>query len=350
MSYDFELFTSRKHVLGLLRTNAGSNIRIDGPYRVEEEDLSDNYLPVLGKRRLLYRIHLEGELTLSDQAAVEIWLDAILAETNGVLIDLQTERFEMSNKSGQFQLEARQRNENGMMTFYFEDGEKFYQSGFEQLLQVISVLMPEAIPSRFGYYEPLQDRVNDNDLSQLISSFKHEPNIFMKSKAPFSNIYMSVPCKKWFEHHHPQHFIRRLFILGKLSFELRPKLFASPADFERLKALFEKICLLLNVVYAEIVETDSIGSWFWYGLPDKQAHTICLGAAYQSAWPSFLKTGYKLGDHHHIVTTDRFGNRPPCPPKNLIAPDQKDKNPGGKPDYAPVFPFDYEFDYNKYVW
>ena len=56
MSYDFELFTSRNFTIDPPRTSDRSNVRVDGPDRVEEDDLPENYLPILGKKRILYRV------------------------------------------------------------------------------------------------------------------------------------------------------------------------------------------------------------------------------------------------------------------------------------------------------
>ena len=361
MSYDFELYTSRKQAFEQPQTSDGSNIRIDGPDRVEDEDIPANYLAILGKKRVLFRIHLEGNLTSSDHAAVNTWLGKIISETKGVLIDLQTEQFETPIKSGHLAPLRDQSNYNGWMSFYFENGEKFYESGFETMLQEIAITMPEAIPARYGYYEPLQGKVEDGDVSDLVASFKNETDLFMKSKTPFGHIFVSIPCKKTFERYHPRHFIRRKFLLGSVCFELRPKLFAHPEKFDRLKSLFERLCVAFDVVYAEIVQTDDWSGWYWYGLPDNQAHTICVGSAYQDVWPEVLKAGHKVGKHHQLVTTDRFGNKPPRPPKDLVAPEQDDDaidpvtgqirdTSDMKPSYAPVFPFDFEFDLNKYIW
>ena len=193
MSYDFELYTNRRLVLEPPRMGAENTIRIDGPDLVEEEDLPDNYLPILGKKRVLFRIHLEGDLTSLDQTAVDAWLGAIVAETKGVLIDLQTERFETPTKAGQLEAPTDKSNNNGWMSFYFEDGEKFYESGFEEMFRQLSLLMPEAIPARYGYYEPMQGRVESGDVSGLFSSFKNETDVFMKSKTPFAHIYTNTP-------------------------------------------------------------------------------------------------------------------------------------------------------------
>ena len=350
MSYDFELYSTKTLVLVPPVTAEGSNIRVDGPDRVEDEDIPDNYLAVVGKKRVLHRIHLEGDLSASDQAAVNDWLSLAIAKTKGVLIDQQTDRFEASNKSGQLKAHTSLSSKSGWMSFYYEKGEDFYEFGFENMLRLIAAEMPEAVPTRYGYYEPMQGCVENGDLSELISSFKIDPDVFLKAKTPFGHIFIRVPCKKTFERYHPKHFMRRKFLLGCASFEIRPKLFEHPANFNRLLALFKELCVTLDVAYASIMQSDDMGSWLWYGLPDKPAHTICVGNAYQSVWPDLQEIGEKIGTHHHFVTTDRFGNKPPSPPRELIAPKQRDTSSGAMPDYAAVFPFNYEFDHNRYIW
>lgn len=350
MSYDFELFASSKHVLLSPSTSANCNVRIDGPERVEDEDVPNYYLPVLGKKRVLFRIHLEGEISRTDEETIDRWLGAIVSQTKGVLIDMQTENFETPTKSGKLDSSTTKTSENGWMTLYFEDGEGFFESGFSAMLEELSLSMQEAAPTRFGYYEPLQGRIENGDFSELLSSFANATDLFMKSKAPFGHVFLNIPCKKTFERYHPKHFIRRHFLMGCVAFEIKPILFTNRLVLERLLKFFERICVSLDVAYAEITKTDKMSSWFWYGLPDNQPHTICLGSAYQGVWPEILKTGRKIGTHHHIVTTDRFGNKPLCPPKELVAPGQENLNPGGAPEFAPVLPFNYKFDYERFVW
>lgn len=351
MSYDFELYMSRAVAFDPPpHTDGACHIRVDGPDRAEDEDLPSTYLPVLGKKRILFRIHLEGEMTPTDKAAVDIWLGALIAQTKGVLIDLQTERFETQAKAGYLTPQGEAAATNGWMSFFFEGGEAFYDSGFEQMLGDISQIMPEAFPARYGPYEPLQGKVEGGDASDLIRSFKTETKLFMKAKTPFGHILSSVPSKKAFEDYHPQHFIRRRFLLGWVGFELRPKIFTDPAQLGRLMALFERLCVTFDVVYGHIVQTDHMGGWFWNGLPDHEAHTICVGRAYQQVWPQITQTGHRIGNDLRVVTTDRFGNKPPRPPQSLIAPRQDLKNARAAPKLAQVFPFDYAFDENRYLW
>lgn len=361
MSYDLELYTARKPKVEPPQIGNKGNILVDGPYDLEDDDIPESHLQVLSKRRVLSRIHLEGDLKPLDQSRVDVWLEELLRETKGVLIDLQKDRFETSSKSGQLDAHQDIVNDYGSMVFYLEDGEKFYKNGLEELLSEISHLLPEASPLRYGYYEPLQGRVDGNDFSELVSSFKEETDLFMKSKAPFGHIFMSIPCQKAFEKYHPKHFVRRKFLLGCINFEIRPKLFTQPAKLSKLQAFFERACVILNVVYAEIAVSGAHGNWGWYGLPDNQPHTICVGKRYQNVWPEVLESGHSIGRDHHIVSTDRLGNRPPRPPADMIAPGQDDGIPNLSsdelidtrdvpPNYAKIFPFDFQFDLENHIW
>lgn len=237
------------------------------------------------------------------------------------------------------------------MSFYFTDGEGFYDHTFAQMLDCISDTMPEALPVRYGSYEPLQGVIVDNNFDDLVAAFQKDTDLFMKSKTPFSHIYLSVPCRKTFEGYHPQHFVRREFLMGHLEFELRPKVFSNPVLLTKLKTLFADLCFVLDVSYGEISMQDDFGSsWQWHSIPDTQPHTVCIGPKYQSIWPAVCENGDAIGSSHYMITTDRFLNAPPRPPSALIAPAQTRDKPRDEPNYAEVFPFDYQYDTGKFIW
>lgn len=352
MSYDFELYVGSKRPLSSPPPLASGNIGFDGPDRVEEDDITLSYQSVVGKKRWLYRIHLEGQIGQDDHRQIDGWLRAIIAESKGVLIDLQTEEYETPRKSGTIKSVTEEVPKMGAMCFYFEDGEDFYERGFEVLLSKIEEIIPTALPKRYGYYEPLQGKLEQGRYADLISTFHKNTDLFMKSPTPFGYIYMTVPCKKTFERYHPKHFIRRHFLLGRVEFELRARIFESPADLAALLRLFKELCVEFNVVYAEVLKTDEPSdAWFWYGIPDRlSAHTICVGPTYQGVWKGAATGGEVIGKHHRIFTTDRFGNTPPQPPRELLVPDQKGSRHDARPVCAPVFPFDFVFDENNYIW
>jgi len=352
MSYDFELYVGSKRPLTTPPSLASGNIGFDGPDRVEEDDIPLSYLPVVGKKRWLYRIHLEGQIEKDDQRHLDDWLRTIIAESKGVLIDLQTENYETPRKSGTIKPVIEEAPRMGAMCLYFEDGEDFYARGFEVMLAKINDIIPIAMPKRYGRYEPLQGKVEQGQYAELVSEFQTNPDLFMKSPTPFGHIFMTIPCKKTFERFHPKHFIRRHFLLGRVEFELRARIFDSPADLAAVLRLFRELCVEFNVVYAEILKDDEPGNaWFWYGIPDrKSAHTICVGPTYQGVWKGAATGGELIGKHHRIFTTDRFGNTPPRAPKELLVPAQKGSRHETRPVCAPIFPFDFVFSKNKYIW
>lgn len=352
MSYDFELYLGGRRSLSAPPVVACGKIRFDGPDRLEVDDIPLAYLHLIGKKRWLYRIHLEGEIQPDDQYSIDDWLHTIVSESKGVLIDLQSEEYETPNKSGTIQPDEGEAPKKGVMSFYFRDGEGFYAHGFDAMLVKIEEIFPRALPTRYGYYEPLQGKVEKGQYAEIKRYFQNDTSLFMKSLSPFGHIYMSIPCKKTFEKFHSQHFMRRHFLMGSVDIELRRSIFENPTDLSALLRLFKGLCVELDVVYAEILKADERGdAWFWFGLPDrKTAHTICVGPAYQEVWEAGSVAGEPIGNRHRIFTTDRFGNKPPQPPSDLLAPGQKGILSGGKPNFAPVFPFDYEFDHEKYLW
>ena len=352
MSYDFELFAGSAARLAASPVISTGNISFDGPDRVEYDDIPEAFLPIVGKKRWLYRIHLEGKITEKDRLVIDHWLRDVIVASRGVLIDLQTGTYETVTKSGSVAADHNKPLSIGSMSFHFADGEGFYEHGFEALFQVMTETFPAALPTRYGYYEPLQGKIVQGDFAEIVSAFKNDTQIFMKSPAPFGHIFISVPCKKTFEHYHPKHFIRRHHLFGRVKFELRPAVFSSPTNRSALIRLFKTLCVKLNVVYAEILETEEKGSsWFWYGLPERQsAHAICIGSAYQGVWPDASRGGEVLGDQLRVFIADRFGNAPPRPPLDLISPNQPMVGRQEKPVCAPIFPFDYQFDCERYLF
>jgi hypothetical protein len=352
VSYDIELYTGRATSLETPPETTTGNIRCDGPDKVEDEDISRSFLPLIGTKRWLYRIHLEGVIGSEDRLAVDSWLRRALATSKGVLLDLQSRTFETVNKSGKVDPETNTRPSLGSMSFYFSDGEAFYEHGFAAMLKTLAERLPAAMPTRYGYYEPLQGKVRQGDYAELVLTFRDNPDLlFLKAPAPFGHVLSSVPCKKTFERYHPQHFIKRHHLMCNVEFELRPAVFSNTASRDAIVQLFKTLCAELRVVYAEILEAESgRGSWFWYGLPYRQqAHSICIGSAYQRVWPEAAVGGEVIGDDLRMFTSDRFGGKPPRPPADLLAPDGP-FDAQGKPVCAKVFPFDYEFDYEKYRW
>lgn len=352
MSYDFELYVGSASVLPGPPDIREGIINIDGPVRVEGDDIPESFLPFVGKKRCMYRIHLEGAIGTEDRPAIDHWLREVIVASKGLLIDMQTLKYETVIKSGSISTDENKSVSLGSMSFYFESGESFYERGLEAMFKAIKETYPAALPTRYGHYEPLQGKVIGGDFTEVVAAFQEDTDLFMKSPAPFGHIFLSVPCKKTFEGYHPKHFMRRHHLLGHVEFELRSAVFSNPVSRSALLKLFKKLCAEMSVVYAEIRKTDSgSNSWLWYGLPDQQqVYAICIGPAYQSVWSEASDGGEVVGDHLRMFVTDRLGNSPPRPPSDLLAPNHSTLDLRGKPECARIFPFEYQFDFEKYAF
>lgn len=335
MSFDLDLYAARAFELPPL-----DGLSIDGPLLVQTEDIEPGIAAVVGKRRLLWQIHL----TDVDWPLVEAWVSQVLSLSKGVIIDLQANTFETATKRGHLRTEGRARPDPVWMNFWFSDGERFHAEGLAQLLATLAEIKPKALPQRYGFWEPLQHKV-EGDFAPLLQAFAEEPKLLLQAKTPFGGIHLSIPCKATYAGFHPDHWLRSHFLLARLSFEVKPT--------EDLREMFERLCLQLDVVYAEITGpmSHAAGSWFWRGLPDGPKRAICIGPNYRRVWPEAQAFGYEVGTHRLFYAARDGSGLPPIPPA-LVAPYRSlnNRDPQAIPEFAPLFPFDFSFDPNVKVW
>ncbi len=352
MSTEFEIYAPRPIELLPPDTGALSQVVVDGPYTLDDDDIDLSVLPHVGKRRVFYRIHMEGRFEPLELAMVEAWFTEILESTRAVLIDQQNETYQTKTKSGKIVPVESKRTEYGRLRFFFEDGEAFYDSGFEWLLNFLADELPEALPYKFGHWEPLEGRIEGRDFAQAVEWFQKDTDLFMQAKTPFALIsLLGIACKKKFEGYHPKHWQRRWFYLSSLDFDLRPVLFSKPKVMERVRRVFQAISLELDVVYSDLSQhEDRTKHYTWAGLPRLTPDMMCVGKVYGEVWPELEGLGEMIGPHHRFVGTDRFGNAPPTPPERLMQPAEPELNDRGPLILADVFPFDYTYDENKYIW
>lgn len=239
------------------------------------------------------------------------------------------------------------------MSFWFKDGDGFHATGFAAMLALLADQLPAALPRRYGSSEPLQGRIVEDDMTPLIRAFADGPDMLLKAAAPFGDVLMSIPCKARFARWHPTHFVKRRHLLGYVSFEIRPAIFADKQAHAALMAAFDALCLQLDVIYAEIrQDSDRPGGRgrFWEGLPHGPAHTRCIGPDYCGVWPDAVAQARRIGPNHVVWTKGQDAAALPSPPREMVLPLLDGGDPRGPPKLAQVFPFDYESGPDRYHW
>ncbi len=340
MSYDLDLYTAKAP--GLTAPDAGDSalFHVDPPARCEDEDIAPDYLDLLGKRRRwLTRLHIEGRPDAQALAAFEAWLAETIALTDGILIDEQAGRIQSrTSKAPLPDADRKTEPRLGRMSFFFEDVETFHATGLARVLDIVARVLPEAMPTRFGRWEPLQGQVKDGDVTPLLAEFATDPELFLKAKAPFAHIYMSVACEAELAKWHPTHVIRSRYLAGTLAFELRPK----ALEDRRLVTLMREIAVATGAFYAEIRDDDCpVSAWFWHGLPAGPVRAFVLGRPYTDLWPEAVERGVEIAPGTILVAPTRFDPDLPEPPDDLKDPGAERQTKGGpQQTYAKVFPFE----------
>jgi hypothetical protein len=354
MSYDLNLFTA-KSAIGLPPTlSAAAQVAVEGPLVIDEDDLGQAELAAIGKRRILFQIHIEGRLSESDWQTVEAWLASNLTTTKGVLVDPQSGTFETPTRSGTLTQDKKKQRDPFWLCFWFKDGEGFHAHGFAEMLDTLSKIMPAALPIRYGRFEPLQGKVEGGDLAPVMAAFAEDADLLLKASSPFAGIHMSIPCSNRFSQFHPQHWIRRHFLLASVKFEVKPSLLNDTQGYLALLALFERLSVQFDVVYSEISSPQEYapGSWFWEGLPDSAPRAFCIGHEYRAVWHEADAYGREIGASHRLFSSARDGGGMPKVPSRLLAPEKRSlsRDRTGPPNLADVFPFAYQYSSDNYIW
>lgn len=227
--------------------------------------------------------------------------------------------------------------ELGKMSFFLTNADAFHATGLAQMLDAIQATLPEALPARFGQYEPLQGRVENGDTAELLQAFAAEPDHILKARAPYSHIYLNVPCTAELAKWHPAHRLRNNFLAARITFVLRPKAFNDP----RLLTLFQAISSEIGVFYSELRTSPCpTPAWFWTGLPKGPVKAFCLGDPYITLWPEAAQRGVLLANNTILVAPTRLDPTLPEPPEALADPcDAQRPGTPRRGQYAKTFPF-----------
>ncbi len=342
MSYDLTIYLAKAAEPDPPVFGPGALCNVEGPLRIEPEDIPDQHMPAVGKRRFIWQINLEGSPSASDSASFAKWMSTILAAHNAVMIDEQLEIYRTRRIEGPLaNTPEPEKDEFGSMSFFFEDADAFHPDGLQPFLDALKTHLPQAMPTRYGAYEPMQGRVEDGDLSDLITEWRKEPGLLMRAKTPFGGIFVSLPCRAELATWHPDHWLRSANLVGRIEFDIRPKLFSDARLREAATDFMVRAAALTGAFYAELRREECpVRAWAWRGLPPGPVDARVIGPPYVDLWPECATAGEPLRDGR-VLLRRRFGGPPvPDPPQCLTMPlKTATLDRRASSEFAEVFPF-----------
>lgn len=341
MSVDLEAwFAVRPRPEAAPAAGQGWVLHAEGPLRVADEDIPEALRPWLGRCRWRVDLHLEGRAEGAGGAALAAWAERLVRDEGALVWDPQAET--LATREGVRavpRLEALPGRETGYkLAVLFERADRVDRARIAQCLEAVAAELPEALPHRYGRFEPPQGRWAEGGLEAFLADWdRHDPPFWI-GKTPAGLAYTS------FDHPAaPQ----EAFRAGLVEIAFRPALARDPGRLLAALRLTERLASILDAFYAALVpDQNDHGPW-WKGLYPGAHLALVLGPPLIGAWPEFAAASAPLGSRHRAAGLLHGGAiEPParlCFPIEPIEPELL-ALAGGRSHrpargYAQVFPF-----------
>ena len=231
-------------------------------------------------------------------------------------------------------------------------------AGREAFLGVLEKLLPEALPKRYGLWEPPQHHYEKTGRAHLLK--------FMAEHLEESMVwYPHRPVATFTVHHaKPLGASFQGFRSHHVEIEIEKEVLGQPGWPATLQRLWRGMPRLLRPIYGEVRTEGGFSrsggavwldasmlnegypetnrSWFFRGIPRKLGHAVVLGKEYQREWPEFLKQA-EMDHGFALASTSDWANDEDLitqlggvPKRIALLPGE---GMGQQQEYPPVWPF-----------
>lgn len=273
--------------------------------RVLPEDMPDGILSAIPGIQFCTELRLQPIDAPESAKKKLLQIAGSLAKASrGVFLDCQTDELVTPKGLKRFLPKARtERFASLELGWWFLDDHIFSKDGIDGLLNIVETLIPEALPRRYGLYEPPQFLLKEQDrehlLNFLVENIDESPVLY--TTRPILELAFSCTREK----HDP----RLGFKANYISVACEASVIEKPGWQEGLRRFWLSVSSYLNVFYSEArtlkgyvrmgptygvdqkTEKSPIRSWFWRGIPEELGHAIVLGTPYKELWSEVSEDG-----------------------------------------------------------
>lgn len=325
MSYDIQVWSTNEPVLEeALSSDRGWQshaetrslerktwqIVCDSSSRILPEDIPEQVANCLPGISFLTEIILEP-ISAPESARKEALRTAsrIAKLSHGIVLDRQKDELTTPRGVKRYIVEPRPERFGVLkLGWWFLDDVMMSKEGVAGFFDVLSTHMPEALPRRYGLYEPPKHLLEEEGLDHLATflaeNIGNAPVLY--PHRPF--VGLSVACTS--ERQHP----RLGFRCNRISIDCEASVVTQPGWQEGLRRFWLAVCEYLRPFYSETrtldgfirmgatygsdMQTDihPIRSWFWRGIPRELGHATAISAPYIELWPRAAADGRRAGD------------------------------------------------------
>jgi hypothetical protein len=178
------------------------------------------------------------------------------------------------------------------------------RAGRMAFLGLLEKHLPEALPRRYGDYEPPKHVFASRGKDHLQSFMERNMSTVMvwSPNRPVVDVHVSCPMPAGASH--------QGFRSNLVEIEVEAAALDQPGWARHLRQFWRHTTHLLQPIYGEVRTThghsrfggvayvdaamiqttypDTTRGWFWRGIPRKLGHAVVLGKQYQREWPTFM--------------------------------------------------------------
>lgn len=331
MSYDLQIWSVRPVERPVLRHSerwqeengtwtyggSGWQLVVGRSDRVLAEDVPGDAAKALPGIEYLTQINLEGNRTEQATKLLNSTAADVAKQAHGVIFDPQEDAITTPSGVKRFaKLEKQEKISVLSLSWWFLDSRLLTQAGRESLVALLEKDLPEAIPTRYGLYEPPQyllETTGKAHFIQFLGENMHQTMVWYPHR-PVASVHVNCP--------NPLGPSKRGFRTNQLSIGFEHSALEQPGWEKAIRALWQDVSRLLRPLYGDVrilsnyvwsrgrifigsdTESHPVTSWWWRGIPGTLGNAVVLGEIYQKLWPAFASSATMVDELAFAFTKD----------------------------------------------
>lgn len=289
MSYDLKIWSTNK-IEPTNEIKIGDHVIIvDSSVLVEDEDIPTFIMLSRKTTKYLTEIHIQPFTENQEIITAALKIAKKLAKScDGSIENPQEEGNNAIN--GKF---GKEKNPETVSIVWYMSPIESLVDKYLEMISIFEKYMPNALPRRYGDYEPPQYKYEQTGKDHFVKCLKSSNgDLVWYASNPIQYVYISDAFSRKFP-------VEDDFRSNKVELIVFKKAFLDSIWNKALIRLFKEVALILNPFYAEIIDTEEseVISWWWKGLPHRGGIATIIGKPYLDIMPGITKRGVMLSDN-----------------------------------------------------
>ena len=344
-------------------SGSGWQIVINTSDKILPEDVEAEVSALVPGIAWLTELNLEGKATNQAVKLLHSTAKEIARRAHGVIVDPQADSVSTPSGVTRFVPPKKEKTFSVLtLSWWFLTDVMLKAPGRRAFLALLERMLPEALPKRYGSYEPPQHLFAKTGMAHLERYLgRHLDDVMVwYPNRPVTGVEVSCPK--------PLGPDEDGFRTHLVEIQVERSVLNQPGWAENLQQFWRQMTFLLRPIYCEVrteggysrhggaIMFDAAAlqqtyphttrSWFWRGIPRRLGHAVVLGRVYQRLWPAFVKK-VTLEKGFAFATTPDWSDNVDLLKSVGCAPEAITLLPGEglgpKQKYPRVWPFDPPF-------